>query len=646
MTPPSIDIDHARSVSAPQRYWREHSDPPQSELALPPSPTSEASDCESILSSGSEDFNEKGIPKQSGLPSFYQSGSHLQVDTANLNSSSTGLIQGPMLGTSKSRNWRRHFFGWRVVLMDSWLNALLFMIPTAWTIRLTMEHEHTFVFSFCILALIPLVRLHDLTIEQLALRIGGSKTALLNASMSNFIEIVLAISALRKCELRVVQSSLVGSILSKLLLILGLCFFGGGLRFSEQGFDPTATQVHSSLLSISVAVLLLPAAYHFTLSNGNAQNADLQKRDILKMSHGVSVILILTYLCYLAFQLWSHTHLYQDNHNKKSTRLPATQNISAGKTAAYLSARSRSTLQSCKNLADFDNISIRSSGRSRSRSKSTLTPPKRPYVSSAFPASGLRNSSSSLDQYGSADEFPSLRPQYGKPESTDQTRTTFRFVGTRSNASGSKGEDRGMATGACLSPVGSTFTMDSGNSEWTRVEEVDRVKPKKEPQLSWFLTISMMLLVTAAVAITADWLVESMDGISTMISKEWVALILLPAVSSIAECITAVRVSVRDELATSVSVAVGSTIQTALLVIPFMVLLGLAIGKPLTLLMDPFESLVLYLSVQTTSYVLADGKSNWLEGCILVSLYLIIAVSFWFYPGSTPLDFLTVCPHD
>ncbi|KAJ3547815.1 hypothetical protein NMY22_g1507 [Coprinellus aureogranulatus] len=178
------------------------------------------------------------------------------------------------------------------------------------------------------------------------------------------------------------------------------------------------------------------------------------------------------------------------------------------------------------------------------------------------------------------------------------------------------------------------------------------IKPLKEPELSWFLTIVVMLSVTAAVSITADWLVESMDGISSTISKEWIALILLPAVSSIAECITSVRVSVKDELSLSVSVAIGSTIQTALLVVPLMVILGWVINKPLTLLMDPFESLVLYLSVQTTSYVLADGKSNWLEGVILIGEAV---VSFLvglgtdltrLYPqGSTPLDFLTVCPH-
>lgn len=64
-----------------------------------------------------------------------------------------------------------------------------------------------------------------------------------------------------------------------------------------------------------------------------------------------------------------------------------------------------------------------------------------------------------------------------------------------------------------------------------------------------------------------------------------------------------------------------------------MVLLGWILDKPLALLFDPFESLVLYISVNTMGYVVADGRSNWLEGVILVCLYVVIAVTFWFYPG-------------
>lgn len=90
-----------------------------------------------------------------------------------------------------------------------------------------------------------------------------------------------------------------------LVLVLGLCFFAGGVRFSEQGFDASAfiifycfgmtdrlsmiaaTQVHSSLLSISVGAVLLPAAYHFSLSGGADVIPESQTKNILRMSHGV-----------------------------------------------------------------------------------------------------------------------------------------------------------------------------------------------------------------------------------------------------------------------------------------------------------------------------------------------------------------------
>ena len=62
--------------------------------------------------------------------------------------------------------------------------------------------------------------------------------------------------------------------------------------------------------------------------------------------------------------------------------------------------------------------------------------------------------------------------------------------------------------------------------------------------------------------------------------------------------------------------------QIALFVIPFTVVLGWIMGRPLTLLFDPFESIVLFLSVLTVNYVVQDGKSNWLEGMILICLYV------------------------
>ncbi|KAH8918605.1 hypothetical protein BT69DRAFT_1338025 [Atractiella rhizophila] len=93
-----------------------------------------------------------------------------------------------------------------------------------------------------------------------------------------------------------------------------------------------------------------------------------------------------------------------------------------------------------------------------------------------------------------------------------------------------------------------------------------------------------------------------------------------------------------DKLDLSISVAVGSSIQISLFVIPLLVVLGWIIGKPLSLLFDPFESIVLFLSVLIVGYATQDGKSNWLEGFLLFNVYVIIAVAFWFYPGGETVE--------
>ncbi|KAF8626999.1 hypothetical protein AX15_004583 [Amanita polypyramis BW_CC] len=492
------------------------------------------------------------------------------------------------------------FYGWRTVVFGSWLNLLLVLLPVAWVISVTMKTYHRLIFILCILALIPLVKLHDLSTRDLAIRIGGTKTGLVNASMSNIVEIVVAISALRKCELQVVQAAMVGSILSKLLLILGLCFLAGGMRFSEQGFDATATQIHSSLLNISVGAILIPIAYHFTLGSSSQDPTSEQARDILHMSHGVSLVLLIIYGAYLLFQLWSHTHLYHDEHNKKSNRLSV--KLPLEKPAIFRSAKRRANGVDSPNKDKFPNES------------SPIGPslPQRPYL-----------------------QRPTL-PSELTLANTDQDINTHL---TSVRVVGGSGIPVQRYNSYYDELRGSTHLHDRATPTLER--DQDSAQPAssrttqstlKEPRLSWALTCTLLIIVTVAVAITADWLVGSLDGISMHISKPWVGLILLPVVSSIAECITAINVSVKDQLTLSVSVAIGSALQTALFCIPSMVILAWIIDKPLSLLMDPFQSLVTYL-VQTAGYVIADGKSNWLEGMILLCLYVIVGVAFWFYPG-------------
>lgn len=109
-----------------------------------------------------------------------------------------------------------------------------------------------------------------------------------------------------------VQASLLGSVLSNLLLVLGFCFFFGGLRFKEQHFNQSAAMTSGSLLSISVLSLLIPAAFYAQLSSENDPRRD---EKVLNLSRGTAVVLFAIYVSYLVFQLYTHTHLYQDSES-------------------------------------------------------------------------------------------------------------------------------------------------------------------------------------------------------------------------------------------------------------------------------------------------------------------------------------------
>ncbi len=91
--------------------------------------------------------------------------------------------------------------------------------------------------------------------------------------------------ALVKNEIRIVQASLLGSILANLLLILGMSFFLGGLRFREQIYNSTVTQMSACLLSLSVISLVLPTAFHASF-----RDYDLADEQSLKISRGTSVV--------------------------------------------------------------------------------------------------------------------------------------------------------------------------------------------------------------------------------------------------------------------------------------------------------------------------------------------------------------------
>ena len=143
---------------------------------------------------------------------------------------------------------------------------------------------------------------------------------------------------------------------------------------------------------------------------------------------------------------------------------------------------------------------------------------------------------------------------------------------------------------------------------------VEKPEEKEEPQLSVYVAMATLAISTALVGICAEFLVDSINDLVTQahLSKTFVGLILLPIVGNAAEHATAVTVAIKDKMDLAIGVAVGSSLQIALSVIPFVVVLGWIMGKnDMNLEFDGFQIATLFVSVLLVNYLIQDGKSHW-----------------------------------
>jgi Ca2+:H+ antiporter len=152
--------------------------------------------------------------------------------------------------------------------------------------------------------------------------------------------------------------------------------------------------------------------------------------------------------------------------------------------------------------------------------------------------------------------------------------------------------------------------------------------------LSRTSAVLLLLASTGLVAVCADFLVESIDYLvqNSGISQAFVGLILIPIVGNAAEHVTAVTMASKNKMDLAINVALGSSIQIALFVTPVIVLLGWAIGTDMSLYFSLFETVSLFASAFIVNFLLIDGRSNYLEGALLMAAYVIIAVAAFFYP--------------
>lgn len=158
----------------------------------------------------------------------------------------------------------------RATVFNSWINVLIIAAPVGIALH-AVNSNPIAIFVVNFIAIIPLAAMLSYATEEIAMRTGETIGGLLNASFGNAVELIVAVIALVKKEVLIVQTSLIGSMLSNLLLVMGMCFFFGGVNRIEQHFNVVVAQTAASLLALAVASLIIPTAFH-RWSDGNKEN--------------------------------------------------------------------------------------------------------------------------------------------------------------------------------------------------------------------------------------------------------------------------------------------------------------------------------------------------------------------------------------
>jgi len=162
---------------------------------------------------------------------------------------------------------------------------------------------HTLLFVLSVLAIVPLAALLSHATESVAAKTGDAAGGLLNATLGNLTELVIALTALRAGQYTLVKASIAGAIVTNALFLLGASFLLGGLKHHIQEYNRVSARVQAGLLFLATVALLIPSA----VGTADAETATAFTR---KLSLGLAVLLIVAYGLGMLFSLKTHRELF------------------------------------------------------------------------------------------------------------------------------------------------------------------------------------------------------------------------------------------------------------------------------------------------------------------------------------------------
>jgi Ca2+:H+ antiporter len=155
----------------------------------------------------------------------------------------------------------------------------------------------------------------------------------------------------------------------------------------------------------------------------------------------------------------------------------------------------------------------------------------------------------------------------------------------------------------------------------------------------WSVRTSLIVLAlaTVGIAVLSEVLVSSVEPVTHQLglSELFIGLIIIPLVGNVAEHLVAVQVALKNKMELSLAVSLGSSLQIALFVAPVLVFISLLMGgETLLLVFNNFELIALIVASLIAAFVALDGESNWLEGAMLLGVYLMVALAFFVLPAA------------
>ena len=190
--------------------------------------------------------------------------------------------------------------------------------------------------------------------------------------------------------------------------------------------------------------------------------------------------------------------------------------------------------------------------------------------------------------------------------------------------------------------LSTVFMSGDAKAKPTAVESTDEAPVNDESvevEHAGGMKLSIALALLAGSTIAIVFMSEILVGVIEPTAKDWglselfVGVMLVPLVGNVAEHLVAVQMAMKNKMDLSFGIAIGSAVQIALFVAPVLVLVSQFVGPdPMTLVFNQFELVALVAAILITVMISVDGRSNWLEGLQLISLYVIIGIAFFFMP--------------